>query len=110
MRYLFAVIASKSTAVMADADEAAAIDTFNEKLETEGRRIMALGIVGPDQATTFDNRGGAGLVFDGPVVDSDDFMAGFWVIEAEGDEVAHILAAEASEACNRRIEVRRIFG
>ena len=110
MRYLFAVIASKSTAVMADADEAAAIDAFNEKLESEGRRIIAIGISSPDDAKVFDNRGGAGHVSDGPVVDSDDFMAGLWVVEAENDDVAHLLAAEASKACNRRIEVRRIFG
>jgi hypothetical protein len=33
-------------------------------------------------------------------------MAGFWIIEAENDTVAHALATEASKACNRPIEVR----
>jgi hypothetical protein len=33
-------------------------------------------------------------------------MAGFWIIEAENDTVAQALAAEASKACNRPIEVR----
>lgn len=110
MRYLFAVIASRSGTVMADENEGAAIDAFNDKLESEGRRLMAVGISSPEGAKVFDNRAGAGLVSDGPVVDSDDFMAGFWVIEAENDRVAHELAAEASLACNRRIEVRAIFG
>lgn len=109
MRYLFAVIASQSGTVMADADEAAAIDAFNEKIHAEGRRILAVGIAGPDTARVFDNRAGAGLVSVGPVVDSDDFMAGFWVIEAENDSVAHALAAEASLACNRRIELRALL-
>jgi hypothetical protein len=36
-------------------------------------------------------------------------MSGFWIIDAATDALAHELAAEASEACNRRIEVRRFL-
>ena len=106
MRYLFAVIASRTAVVTADADERLAIDAFNERIEAAGQRILAAGVAAPDEAVVFDNRGGAGIVTNGPVVDSDDFMAGFWVIEAENDVVAHALATDASRACNRRIEVR----
>jgi hypothetical protein len=45
-------------------------------------------------------------VAEGPAVVSDEYMAGFWVIEAADDETARALALEASNACNRRIEVR----
>ena len=106
MRYLFAVIANRTGEVLADHDEMTAIDSFNEKIENAGQRIMAAGIATPDQAVVFDFRGTHDSITHGPVMDSDLFMAGFWIIEAENDSVAHALAAEASKACNRPIEVR----
>ena len=106
MRYLFAVIANRTGEVLADHDEMTAIDSFNEKIEAAGQRIMAAGIATPDQAVVFDFRGSRDSITHGSVVDSDLFMAGFWIIEAENDTVAHALAAEASKACNRPIEVR----
>ena len=106
MRYLFAVIANRTGEVLADHDEMTAIDSFNEKIEAAGQRIMAAGIATPDQAVVFDFRGTRDSITQGPVVDSDLFMAGFWIIDAENDTVARALAAEASKACNRPIEVR----
>ncbi len=106
MRYLFAVIANRTGEVLADHDEMTAIDSFNEKIEAAGQRIMAAGIATPDRAVVFDFRGTRDSITHGTVVDSDLFMAGFWIIEAENDTVAHALAAEASKACNRPIEVR----
>lgn len=106
MRYLFAVIANKNGEVAADHDETAAIDAFNDKIEAAGQRIMAAGVAAPDQAVLFDNRDGRGIVVNNPAVASDLFMAGFWIIEAANDAMAHELAAEASRACNRLIEVR----
>ena len=35
---------------------------------------------------------------------------GFWVIEVSSEAEAHALAAEASQACNRRIELRPVLG
>jgi hypothetical protein len=109
MRYLFAVIANRTGEIQADHDEMETIDSFNEKIEAAGQRIMAAGIATPDQAVVFDFRGTRDSITHGPVVDSDLFMAGFWVIEAENDIVAHALAAEASHACNRPIEVRPLL-
>ena len=106
MRYLFAVIANRTGEIQADHDEMETIDSFNEKIEAAGQRIMAAGIATPDQAIVFDFRGTNDSITRGPIVDSDLFMAGFWIIEAENDTVAHALATEASKACNRPIEVR----
>jgi hypothetical protein len=39
-------------------------------------------------------------------VESKEFMAGFWIIEADDLDVALGLATEGSKACNRKIEVR----
>jgi hypothetical protein len=104
MRYLFAVIDSQTNSGT-DA-EIAAIDAFNEKIESAGQRLMAAGVSAPSAALLVDNRNGIGSVTDGPAVVSDEYMAGFWVIEAADNETARDLALEASRACNRRIEVR----
>ncbi len=43
---------------------------------------------------------------DGQFVESKEFLAGFWIIEAPDLDVALRLAAEGSRACNRKIEAR----
>lgn len=104
MRYLFAVIDSISSP--GGSEIPGANDAFNEKIEAAGQRLIAAGICAPDKAQVFDNRNGQLDVRQQSLISTDDYMAGFWVIEAESEDVAHQLAAEASHACNRRIEVR----
>jgi len=43
---------------------------------------------------------------DGPFLESKEYLAGFWVMEAAGLDVALKLAAEGSKHCNRKVEVR----
>jgi hypothetical protein len=45
-------------------------------------------------------------VTDGPFVETKEFLAGFWIIEAADLDEALALAMDASTACNRKIEVR----
>jgi len=58
-------------------------------------------------ATVIDNRGGEALFTDGPFLETKEYIAGFWIIEASDLDVALKLAAEGSKACNRKVEVRR---
>jgi hypothetical protein len=104
MHYLVSVIFDK--AGLATPDEAAAIDVFNERLQTEGHWVFAGGLAGPDSATVIDNRGEEAIFTDGPFVESKEFLAGFWIIEADDLDVALKLATEGSKACNRKVEVR----
>ncbi|MFM8483109.1 MAG: YciI family protein [Actinomycetota bacterium] len=104
MRFLMAVIDTVSDP--GRPEEPGAVDAFNDKIEAAGQRIIAAGVAAPDQAMVFDNRQGVGLVSSGPVISADDYMAGVWVIEVSDRSVAERLAAEASQACNRRIELR----
>ena len=104
MQYLVSVITDKPD--LASPDEDAAIDVFNERLQTEGHWVFAGGLGGPDTATTIDNRGGEALLTDGPFVETKEYLIGFWIIEAPDLDVALKLAAEGSKACNRKVEVR----
>ena len=60
----------------------------------------------PETATVIDNRGEAAVLTDGPFVESKEYLAGFWIIEAPDLDVALKLATEGSKACNRKVEVR----
>jgi hypothetical protein len=104
MQYLLSVIHDGSSA--ATAEEAAAIDVFNEQLQQEGHWVFAGGLGQPANATVVDNRAGAGLVTDGPFVETKEFLVGFWIIEAPDFDVALELATEGSKACHRKVEIR----
>ena len=104
MQYLISVIHDRAD--LATPDEHAAIDVFNGRLRADGHWVFAGGLAFPEAATVIDNRGEEALVTDGPFLESKEYLAGFWVIEAPDLDVALKLAAEASKACNRKIEVR----
>jgi hypothetical protein len=104
MQYLISVIHDDVS--LADPDEMAAIDVFNDRLQAEDHWVFAGGLALPDTATVIDNRGGEAMVTDGPFLESKEYLAGFWVIEAPDLDVALKLATEGSKACNRKVEVR----
>jgi hypothetical protein len=104
MQYLVSVI--DDGAGLATPEEDAAIDVFNERLQAEGHWVFAGGLGSPVTATVVDSRGGAAVFTDGPFVESKEYLAGFWIMEAPDLDVALKLAAEGSKACNRKIEVR----
>jgi len=108
MRYLIAVIDSRTGT--ASSDEIAAIDAFNDRLRDGGHWVMAVGIESPSAAVVIDNRNGAMEISQGPLNDTAEYMAGFWIVDAESDAVAQALAAEGSKACNRKVEVRKFHG
>ena len=102
--YLFSVL--DDTTGSATAEEMAAIDAFNEQLRTEGHWVFAGGLASPSTATVIDNRDGEPVFTDGPYLESKEYIAGFWIVEARDLDVALKLAAEGSKNCNRRVEVR----
>lgn len=104
MHYLFSVIHDSSS--LATSEEMTAIDVFNDRLQAEGHWVFAGGLAMPDTATVIDNRGEQATVTDGPFLESKEYLAGFWVIEAADLDAALALASAGSKACNRKVEVR----
>jgi hypothetical protein len=94
------------TTDLATAEEMAAIDAFNERLQTEGHWVFAGGLASPSSATVVDGRDGEPVFTDGPYLESKEFIAGLWIIEAPDLDVALRLAALGSKSCNRRVELR----
>jgi hypothetical protein len=104
MQYLVSVIDDQTGS--ATENEMAAIDAFNDRLNADGHWVFAGGLGSPGTATVVDNRGGEAVFSDGPFLESKEYLAGFWILEAPDLDVALKLAAEGSKACNRKVEVR----
>ena len=104
MQYLVSVI--YDTADLATPEEMTAIDAFNDRLIAEGRWVFAGGLGAPSSATVIDNRGEEAMFTDGPFLESKEYLAGFWIMDAPDLDAALKLAAEGSKACNRKVEVR----
>jgi hypothetical protein len=93
----------------ATSTEAAAIDAYNDRLKADGNWVFAAGLASPTSATVIDNRGGEAVFTDGPFIESKEYLAGFWIIEAPDLDAALKLAANGSKSCNRRVELRPCF-
>lgn len=107
-QYLISVLSD--TDENGTAEEMAAIDVFNEQLQADGQWVFAAGLGSPGTATVVDGRDGEAIFTDGPYVESKEYAAGFWIINAPHLDVALRLAALGSKACNRRVELRPILG
>lgn len=108
MKFMISVIDGETGS--GSGDEMAAIDAFNARLQSAGQLIMAEGLASPRASTVVDNRGGAGIVTPGSLHESDQYVSGFWIVEAPDRDAALALAAEGSRACNRVVELRPFFG
>lgn len=81
-------------------------DVFNQRLRDEGYWVFADGLAPAGTATVVDGQGAEPVVTDGPYLESKEYLAGFWIIEAPDLDVALSLAGEGSKACRGTIEVR----
>lgn len=105
MRFLINVIDSVSNS--ASGDEMEAIDAFNDKLRENGHWITAAGVENPKNAIVIDNRSDANEVVNAPLHKSEEYVSGFWLIEANDEAQALALAKQGSKACNRKVELRK---
>jgi hypothetical protein len=107
MQYLVNVIDSRSSS--GTDEEAIAIDAFNDTLRAGDHWVFAAGLADPTISTVIDGRGDEPVLTDGPFIETKEWAAGFWIIEAPDLDVALKLMTEGSKACNRRLEVRPLL-
>jgi hypothetical protein len=114
MEYLISVIddgqgEAAGDVASATEGEDAAIDAFNDRMRSEGRLRLAVGLAAPATTLLIDSRDAQVVVEPGPLHRSESYVAGLWILEAAGDAQAQDLATEASRACNRRVELRAVL-
>lgn len=107
MRCIIFVVDQESSS--GSAAELQAIDSFNDYLIASGKFIQAIGIAGPNQAVTIDNRASAGKV-EQKSLNCETYYSGLWLIQAADWDEALDLAQQASKACNRVVELRPLLG
>lgn len=77
-----------------------------ERTDAVGARVLGAPLAGPEHASTVRVRGPHTLVSDGPFVESDEFVAGFEVIECADLDGAIAVAAAHPMSWFHTIEVR----
>lgn len=105
MRFMISVIDSRANS--GTPDEMIAIDAFNDRLMDAGHWVLAGGLAAPDRSVVID--GAAGSEHPGPLVESPEWVSGFWVIDAPDRTSAVELAQAGSRACGRRVELREFL-
>lgn len=108
MRYLLSVI-DHATGT-ATPDEMRAIDAFNEALVASDQLVLACGLAEPSRSVVIDHRGDTPVVCDGPLLQSEEYVSGLWIVEASGLDEARQIATGASKACRRKVELRPFYG
>ena len=103
-RFLIAVIDSVENSG-SDA-ELAKITEFNRGLQVKGQLVMAAGIAGPKSSIQFDFRPGHQEIETQSIYSENEFVSGFWIIDAQNQAEAESIAKQASVSCARRVELR----
>jgi hypothetical protein len=88
----------------------AATGAFNDTLQARGYWVFAGGLAPAATATVVDGQGPTPVMTDGPYLETKEALGGFWVIDAPDLDAALSLAAEASQACRAKVEVRPFDG
>jgi len=87
---------------------------FARKLKDSGELVAAEGLAAPTQATRVYLGRDRKPVTDGVFPETKEFLAGWWIVDVDGAERAHQIAAEAAHAPGQgdaplAIEVRRVM-
>lgn len=90
--------------------ERQAIDDLNDKMVSLGYRVFAGGLELTSKAQVFDYRDGASSQSAGTLFSAAENYSGLWIIDVPSVEIAQQLAIEASESCNRKVELRPFRG
>jgi hypothetical protein len=77
---------------------------LEDEMEANGTFVFGGALLEPDTASVVDV--GDTLVTDGPFAETKEQIAGFYIINAENDEVARAWARRVADATNHPIEVR----
>jgi hypothetical protein len=82
------------------------VDKVNQEIRDAGAWVFACGLTDPSHATVVRVEGGKVMTTDGPFVETKEFLAGFYLIEAADLDDALAWASKACAALHIAIEVR----
>jgi hypothetical protein len=113
MKYLLIIHANPSLADTLSEDEindlVAAHDTFQERIRDTGELVGYAALADPTMSRTVRVRDGQRVVSDGPYAEVKEFLAGYYLIDADTPERATEIAALIPDAAHNGIEVRPVM-
>lgn len=77
------------------------------ELAASGELVFQQGLADPSQAKTVTVQDGAPTATGGPILASEDSLAGFWVVDVRDEARAIEIAGQISQAADAAIEVRQ---
>ncbi len=97
---------TRSRAAEEMAEIVAAVGAVNQRAMDDGIFVFAGGLHDQSATTTVDPRGGTAVMSDGPYLEGEQYLGGFWVIDVPDLDAALDWAREAAMACRQPLEVR----
>jgi hypothetical protein len=73
------------------------MEAFNKRLVDSGELVETRGLTAPVHARRIQLRNGVPVVTDGPYAETQEVLAGYWIIECESFDRATETAAELSK-------------
>ena len=92
--------ASDGAAAWSAADFAAMgafMESFNQELAESGELVETRGLTAPVHARRLQFRAGAPVVTDGPYAESEEVLAGYWIVECDSFDRATQIAGRLTE-------------
>ena len=83
------------------------MQAFNQEIAEHGELVEARGLADPTKAKTVSLSDGRVVVTDGPFAEAKESLAGFWVVNVDGEHRAIELAAKVA-VWAERVEVREV--
>lgn len=94
---------------MPDAKSVAAMMKYNESLQKAGVLLALDGLHPPSMGARVSFSGGKPKVTDGPFAEAKEYLAGFYLVEADSIDQVIAHAATLPDAHNDGIEVRPVW-
>lgn len=110
MRFIVLVKASRQSesGVMPDKEELAEMGAFNEKLVDAGMMLAGEGLHPSSKGSRIRFGNGKPTVVDGPFSETDELVAGYWILKADSKDVV-IEWMKQAPFRDGEIEIRPIF-
>ena len=93
---------------MPEAKAVEAMMKYNQDLQKAGVLLSLEGLHPPSMGARVSFSGGHPMVTDGSLIDADEVLGGFWIIQVNSKEKAIEWAARCPAADNEVIEIRQI--
>ena len=109
MLFIYPNITPEQYAEGPNAEDAAAMNTFNEALTQAGVLLALDGLHPLSEGARITVKGGEKSVTDGPYAEAKELVGGYWLIDVKSKEEAVEWATRVPLGDGDVIEVRRVF-